>query len=128
MKKYFLINIIVLFILSACGLSEESSETKDYQDVTVEEARNLIKDSKVKVIDVRTKEEFAQGHIPDAVLIPLQELEERLLELNKDEHYLIVCRSGNRSAQASTILVEHDFNHIDNMLGGMIEWNKTIEK
>lgn len=120
MKK-FIILILVASFLAACG-SEAS-----YENVSIEKAKKLIDENGVTVLDVRTEEEFNEGHIPGATLIPLSELAERLDELDKDTHYLIICRSGNRSAQASDILIKNGFKHIYNVEKGMNEWKYEIE-
>ncbi|MEW9050067.1 MAG: rhodanese-like domain-containing protein [Neobacillus sp.] len=117
----FLIVLIVV-ILSACGAISEG-----YRNVSTEEAKQQIDDDEVVVLDVRTAEEFQQGHIPNAILLPLDELETRLDELDKEETYLVVCRSGNRSAQASEILTSNSFTNIYNMTGGMNNWSYEIE-
>lgn len=115
--------LTIIALITACGSGNEG-----YRNVNPQEAKQLIDDNKVAVIDVRTPEEFAEGHIPNSKLIPLQELESRLDELNKDEPYLIVCRSGNRSAQASELLGNNGFKKIYNMTGGMNMWEYEIEK
>jgi rhodanese-related sulfurtransferase len=114
--------IIFVVILSACGISSEG-----YRNVTTEEAKQLIDSKEVVVLDVRTPEEYQDGHIPNAILIPLQELENKLNDLDKEEPYLVVCRSGNRSAQASEILTSNSFANIYNMAGGMSDWDYDIE-
>ncbi|HLE32714.1 MAG TPA: rhodanese-like domain-containing protein, partial [Bacteroidota bacterium] len=86
----------------------------------------LQKDSTVVILDVRTEAEYKgeTGHLANAVLIPLQKLEERLKELEPYRSRTIVtyCRSGRRSAQASTLLKENGF-HAVNMKGGIVKWN-----
>lgn len=119
MKK-FMIVFFAIFLLVGCA-SEGS-----YQDVSVDEAKELISSGEVKVLDVRTDEEFLTGHIPGAQLIPLQVIEGKLSELDKNAKYLVVCRSGNRSAQASALLAENGFKNIYNMTGGMNEWTGEI--
>jgi rhodanese-related sulfurtransferase len=114
--------IIFVVILSACGIGSEG-----YRNVTTEEAKQLIDNNEVVVLDVRTPEEYQDGHIPNAILIPLQELENKLNDLDKEEPYLVVCRSGNRSAQASEILTSNSFANIYNMAGGMSDWDYDIE-
>lgn len=96
-----------------------------FTNVDVNEAEKLIKQG-IFVIDVRTPEEYKEGHIPEAQLIPLQEIEARINEFSQDNKYLIVCRSGNRSAQASDILVQKGMKNIYNMVGGMNEWTGEV--
>jgi rhodanese-related sulfurtransferase len=122
MNRIIPLLIIVVVFLTACGISSEG-----YRNVSSEEAKQLIDNKDVVVLDVRTPEEYQEGHIPNAILIPLQELENKLNELDKKDHYLVVCRSGNRSAQASEVLTSNSFANIYNMSGGMNNWGYEIE-
>ncbi|WNS75340.1 rhodanese-like domain-containing protein [Bacillus sp. DTU_2020_1000418_1_SI_GHA_SEK_038] len=117
MRKLFLF-ILLASLLTVAGCSSKAS----FETVSIEKAKELINEGKVTVIDVRSQDEYNEGHIPGATLIPLPELKDRTDELDKDTHYLIVCRSGNRSAQASEILVDNGFKHIYNLEKGMNEW------
>ena len=74
------------------------------------------------ILDVREPSEWEQGHIPEATLIPLGQLESRLSELPKDQEIVVVCRSGNRSATGRDILLQAGFNQVTSMAGGMNEW------
>ncbi|MBS8264857.1 rhodanese-like domain-containing protein [Mesobacillus boroniphilus] len=118
MKKIFASFMLILLITGCSGGS--------YTDVSVDEAKELIDSEEVQVLDVRTPDEFAAGHIPGAKLVPLQVIESMLSELDQDQKYLVVCRSGSRSTQASGILVENGFKNIYNMTGGMNEWKFEI--
>ncbi|MBE2271938.1 MAG: rhodanese-like domain-containing protein [Anaerolinea sp.] len=73
------------------------------------------------LIDVRTREEFASGHIAGAVNIPVEEIGSRLSEIPADETVVLYCRSGNRSAQASQILNQNGYSTVYD-LGGVIAW------
>lgn len=136
MKKIITILISAAIIITAgCSgnsQSETTSQNTDdimagtYTDVDVNEAQKLINQG-ITVVDVRTPEEYADGHVPNALLIPLQEIESRMKEFSPDEQYLIICRSGNRSAQASEILAQKGMKHIYNMTGGMNEWTGEVE-
>ncbi|MFZ2361562.1 MAG: rhodanese-like domain-containing protein [Anaerolineae bacterium] len=78
----------------------------------------------VVLIDVREPDEFAAGHIPEATLIPLGQLSSRLSEIPKDKTVVAVCRSGNRSGQATELLRQAGFD-AHNMQGGMISWEQA---
>ena len=84
-------------------------------------------DSTVLLLDVRTREEYNNdlGHIAGSMLIPVQELEQRLNELEpyKGKTIVAICRSGNRSGKAADLLMHHGFIAM-NMEGGMIRWNE----
>ena len=91
--------------------------------ISAVEAKQLIDTTpNLAILDVRTVEEFNGEHLNDAVNIPVQELLERLGELNKSSEILVYCRSGVRSAQASQILVDNGFTEVYNMDGGITAW------
>ena len=73
------------------------------------------------LIDVRTPQEFASGHIQGAINIPVEEIGQRLSEVPQDKPIVLYCRSGNRSNQASGILVNAGYTGIYD-LGGIIDW------
>jgi rhodanese-related sulfurtransferase len=78
-------------------------------------------DAPHQLIDVRTPEEFASGHLPNAINIPLQEMSARLDEVAQDEPVVLYCRSGNRSNQAAQLLGAQGFSQVLD-LGGIQAW------
>lgn len=90
-------------------------------------ATKLKLGEKLNIIDVREDEEVAQGKIPGAEHISLGQLPDRLNEVDKNNHYYLVCRSGGRSGKACTFLEEQGYDVI-NMAGGMLDWNDEVEK
>ena len=86
------------------------------------------KDRNLVVLDVREPAEYAFGHIPGALSIPLGELEQRLAELNCDDDIYVICRTGNRSDMAATILAERGFKHVWNVVPGMSGWTGPLAK
>lgn len=107
-----------MFIISSCAPHSETTPS-----ISPTEVQKLAGSKNVLILDVRTKAEFESGHVKDALLIPVQELDSRLSELEKfkQKKIIAVCRSGNRSGRATALLREHGFNAV-NMSGGMIEW------
>ncbi|MED3378619.1 rhodanese-like domain-containing protein [Bacillus anthracis] len=89
------------------------------------EEKLLCKEA-VNIVDVREVEEAAEGKIPEACNIPLGLLEFRMHELDKKKEYIIVCRSGGRSARAVQFLEGYGFRVI-NMVGGMLAWEGKVE-
>ena len=87
----------------------------DYRDQFYEKADHLL-------IDVRSNMEYAQGHIPNAVNIPLQTLSARLGEIDSEKSVVVVCASGNRSMSGSEVLDEAGYNHVYNLQGGTMVW------
>ena len=99
------------------------TSSNGYVNVNASETKQMIESSpNLIILDVRTLEEYNEGHIEDAVLIPVSELGNRLDELDKEKQILVYCRSGGRSATASQILVDNGFTSVYNMLGGIIAW------
>lgn len=95
--------------------------------MTIEEILNLLDANEdLNIIDVREEEEVAEGMIPGAVHIPLGTIPERVGELDKSKEYIIVCRSGRRSANACAYLEEQGFN-VTNLEGGMLEYDGELE-
>jgi len=98
---------------------------KNGENISAEDSLSLINNKKVVFLDVRTELEYNEGHIDSSILIPVQELESRILELEKykDKKIIVYCRSGNRSKTGQSILSENGFNAV-NMLGGIKAWRK----
>ncbi len=94
--------------------------------ITVDSLRLRMKMEKLILIDVRTPSEYHNDHIEGAQLLPLDELPNRIHELDKYrfKELIMVCRSGNRSGQATNFLNKSGFT-AKNMLGGMIKWNRS---
>ncbi|MFJ8460439.1 rhodanese-like domain-containing protein [Lysinibacillus xylanilyticus] len=80
----------------------------------------------LNLIDVRELDEVESGHIPGIIHIPLGLLEFRMHELNKNEPYVIVCRSGGRSGNATRFLESQGFD-VSNMVGGMLAWEGEVK-
>lgn len=86
----------------------------------------LAKKKAVNLIDVREVGEVAAVKIPGVVNIPLGLLEARMHELDKSKEYIMVCRSGGRSGQATAFLEYQGYN-VTNMVGGMLAWEGEVE-
>lgn len=95
-------------------------------EITPNEVLELIeKKQPVSIIDVREDEEVEAGKIPEAQHIRMSEVPERIDELDKNEQYIVVCRSGRRSGYVSEYLREQGFD-AKNMAGGMLEWEGEV--
>ena len=91
--------------------------------ISSEQAHALVEKQGALLLDVRTPEEFAAGHVEGATNIPVQELESKLTAFpaKKDQHVVVYCRSGARSARATEILKTAGYaNAVD--LGGISNW------
>jgi thioredoxin len=97
-----------------------------FTELTAAEARALIEKKDPLILDVRTPQEFYSSHLPGAKLIPLQQLMERLSEIEdyKDRDIVVYCRSGNRSTVAGEILIRKGFKKIYHIRPGIRGWIK----
>lgn len=97
-----------------------------FKEIDAEDLRRrLDAGEQVALLDVRTEEEHEAENIPNSMLIPLHELEERIDELDdfRDTEIVVYCRSGNRSAQACMFLDMLGFSEPVNLRGGMLMWS-----
>ena len=138
MVQKILAVLMFAVMLTACGtekaenisisVSESAETTEDvvltYEQISAEDAKKLMDTaSDYIIVDARTTEEFAEGHIPNAILIPEYEIADRApAELpDKDRLILVYCRSGRRSKIASAALVELGYTNVKEF-GGIIDW------
>ena len=137
--------LLLCMIFAACGQAKDDSQTTGdknlsnvegstqevtYEKSSLEEAKQLMKDEEGYIIlDVRTKEEFAEGQIPGAICVPNETISDEMPEELPEQEQLILvyCRSGNRSKQASKKLAELRYTNIKEF-GGIIDRDGEIEK
>jgi len=95
----------------------------DYRDLEPEDAqRELQQDPDIRLLDVRTQPEHDSHRLPNAVLIPVQELAARVAELDRDQRWFVYCEHGVRSVAACEFLTSTGFTGITNIRGGMAYW------
>ena len=128
-RKTIALFIITAFLLPSFSLiTMVAAEEQTYQNITVDTANYMIehenKYPNLVILDVRTPCEFEKGHLYNAILIPHDELEIRIAELEeyKNSPIIIYCKSGGRSQQASEILIACGFTKVYNMFDGIIGW------
>ena len=117
-----------LFEMTACD--GENNKTSTYEQITAEQAKTIMDTEKdYVIIDARTEEEFAKGHIENAILIPEYEIKDRAeKELpDKEQQILVYCRSGRRSKIASEELVKLGYSNVKEF-GGIIDWPYEVVK
>ena len=132
MKKLRGLVLMLLISLSLSGLTacQNGSNTPTYDQITAKEAKAIMDtEPDYIIIDARTEEEFAEGHIENAILIPEYEIKDRAeKELpDKDALILVYCRSGRRSKIASEELVKLGYTNVKEF-GGIIDWPYDIVK
>lgn len=100
-----------------------------YQQITQEEAWEMMNEADVTILDVREQDEYDSGHIPGAVLLPVGTIDEETATSvipEKDSVTLVYCRSGNRSKKAAAALAELGYTEIYEF-GGIITWPYEVE-
>ena len=108
--------------------SEMVREGRLWRDVAPTEAAELFEAGKLRLLDVRTPQETASGTLPGALLIPIDQLEDRLDEVpNDDKQTLIYCSMGGRSAAACELLASQGRQGILNLPGGIGAWTGPLE-
>ncbi|WP_226581868.1 sulfurtransferase TusA family protein [Halobacillus litoralis] len=108
--------------------SEENDEKKHPDVVNNEDLDAIRKNTATLLLDVRESAEYAFEHIPEAVSMPLGELDERADELDRTKNIYIVCRTGNRSDLAAQKLTEKGFENVYNVVPGMSNWSGETTK
>ena len=101
-----------------------------YEQITVEEAKKIMDSGEEHIIlDTREQDEFDEGHIPGAILIPYTEIENKAEAMlpDKDKLILVYCRSGRRSKIAAESLSKLGYTNVKEF-GGIIDWTYEIEK
>ena len=142
-RKIMLLTMIGLFSVFGFSCSKTGNEKQsltmskevkngkkaEYKKITSDEAKKMIETQKVIVVDVRTLEEYTEGHIPNAISVPLETIEneaEAKLK-NKDDLILVYCRSGRRSREAALKLIEKGYTNVIDF-GGIKDWNGEVVK
>jgi rhodanese-related sulfurtransferase len=96
--------------------------------VSALELKNRIQNEpQLFLLDVREPNEFAFARIENSVLIPLNQLPERIAELDPQQEIVVICHHGVRSLQASMYLVNSGFEHVANLTGGIEAWSCTCD-
>ncbi|HLS10457.1 rhodanese-like domain-containing protein [Lentibacillus sp.] len=93
--------------------------------ITPDDVKKLMTEDDTVIVDVREDEEVAQGMIEGAKHIPLDKIPHSVNELDKNNHYVFVCRSGSRSMTAASFMDEHGFK-VSSMEGGMKNWDGEV--
>ena len=126
MKRILPLFFSLLLLFTGCG---GSTADNSYQQITQEEAKEMMDTQEVIVLDVREQNEYDSGHIPDAVLLPVGTIDKDTAAAvipEKDSTVLVYCRSGNRSKTASSALAELGYTNIYEF-GGINTWPYETE-
>lgn len=122
--------LLAAVLLVSCTAKDNSSTGEGYMEITAGEAKRYMDENADAVIlDVREESEYAEGHIPGAILLPYGKIGERAEKVlpDKDALILVYCRSGRRSKIAANALVELGYTNVKEF-GGIIDWPYDIVK
>ena len=126
MKRMLALIFAILLILTGCG---GTTVENTYQQITQEEAKEMMDTQDVIVLDVREQDEFDAGHIPGAVLLPVGTITKDTAAAvipELDSIVLVYCRSGNRSKTASKALADLGYSNVYEF-GGINTWPYEVE-
>jgi len=132
MRHYVKLLLLAFFLLLTiinigCGIFN-ASESPSVHNLNVSEANDLINDNLENqhfiILDVRTPAEYAEGHITNSVNADVEaaDFTVEITIYDKDNTYLVYCRSGRRSLTAADIMIKQGFRDVYNMLDGITEW------
>lgn len=132
-KTIICLFLSILFFTSCKSEQESNQNEESFKNLTVEEVIILWEaNPDIIVIDVRTPDEIAQtGAIENSINIDFKasDFKEKISALDKDKEYILFCKSGNRSGQASKIMAEMGFSNINNLNNaGYEEFSKALSK
>lgn len=117
--------LVIGFVVSACGATD-LAEANGLRTVAATDAHSVISagGDDLMVLDIRTPEEFAEGHIAGSINIDFYapDFGDRLAELDPDARYVLYCRSDNRSGQTMPALEELGFSDVAELDGGVLAW------
>jgi rhodanese-related sulfurtransferase len=121
--KKLIASFAALILLAGCSSTGSATTV----NLNVSEFSQKITEPDVIILDVRTPEEFASGHIEGALNIDFNggDFANEITRLNPSDNYAIYCRSGSRSGQAASIMHKAGFHDVSNLNGGVIDWTNA---
>ena len=126
MQGLLFIVMLVLFAVIAYKLISRKLKLRGHE---ISSRDMLVRfDDGPYIVDVRTADEYRQGHIPGVNLVPLNDLGRRYKEIPQDREVYVICRSGSRSAEAVIWLLKKGYDQVFNISGGMNRWQGPVEK
>ena len=119
----------LIYIVMSCAFAFQSyaqDGKSGFTNITSDTLHKVMKESHTVLLDVRTPEEYKEGHIPGAINVNYldEKFENGVDTLNKNLVYQVYCLSGGRSALASEIMVKKGFKNVFNLEGGITDWKK----
>ncbi len=130
MRRGIIATLALALLLTGCGSAAQGGENSAYEQITAEEAKTMMDEQEEAVLlDVREQDEYGSGHIPGALLLPVDTIDEKSAAEaipDKDTVVLVYCRSGNRSKTASQTLADLGYTQVYEF-GGIQDWPYDVE-
>jgi rhodanese-related sulfurtransferase len=122
--NHYILTLSWILVFSLLIYSFIGSRLRGYKTVNAAGATQLINHDDAIVLDVREENEYRNGHIVNAVHMPISYLNDRMDELEKykDKNLIVSCKSGQRSGHACALLKKKGFENVYNLSGGMMAW------
>lgn len=126
-KKIMILLLGVLLLITGCGEEEIEKTDAGYTKISMDLAETYMEEKEVQIVDVRTEEEYQQGHIKGAINIPLHAIDGTVVAKLKDydQMILVYCESGNRSIQASAKFASLGYTNVYE-IGGLDEYDGEL--
>jgi len=121
--------LAALALMTGGGSEKKTEAVPVYSQITQEAAKEMMENEDVIILDVREAEEYDSGHIPEAMLFPVDTMDEESLAEklpDKEAVILVYCRSGNRSKRAAQLLADHGYSRVYEF-GGILTWPYEVE-
>lgn len=119
--------ILVAVWFAFLGWLVFSESSRGGKTLSPQQVTNLINTQDAVVVDVRKPEEYARGHVPNAISIPATKIKDRVSELNKhkDKPIIVVCQAGHSAGAAGAELTKAGFEQVYRLKGGVLEWQNS---
>ncbi len=124
MKKFITLSLIGLMAL---GCNMGNAQQEGLKNIKVSETEAIINQDNVVILDVRTPNEYSEGHVENSVNIDYygDNFKEELEKLDKSKTYVVYCHSGKRSAGAADVMIGLGYTNVYNILGGIAAWENA---
>ena len=130
MMKRKTVFLIVMSIFACCLFITGCADGKGYKTMVMSEAQRKIEEgTDYLIVDVRRQDEYDEGHIPGAVLVPIEVIREGEPAAlpDKNRKMMLYCWTGRRSEDSCALLAEYGYTHLIN-IGGLVDWTGELEK
>ncbi len=113
---------VVLFVLLV-----RTESARGGKSITPAEVTQLINKEEATVVDIRNRDDFKSGHLPNSINIPARDLEKRLSELQayKEKPVILICKTGTTAGASGALMTKQGFTNLNKLRGGITEWQAS---